>query len=72
MAKMTELFAGDVISAISILATFHDGGKLRAKDALQASKAFAPVQKVFNQKGESIFTFNNGAVFSDIHGMGEA
>ena len=40
LASMTELFGGDVAQAVSVLATFCDGGEVLVKNALFASPSF--------------------------------
>lgn len=48
---MSEMFGSDITPAISILATFCDGGKILATEALNKSKAFAPVKTYFDSLG---------------------
>jgi len=65
-AKTTEIFGGDVKAAISILATFYDGGTLHVKNAIKISSALKPVNDYFiQQKIDPVYVFNNGAIFSD-------
>ena len=62
---MTELFGGDVAQAVSVLATFCDGGEVLVKNALIKSPAFQKVQAKLHPDRKLVYEFNNSAIFVD-------
>jgi hypothetical protein len=65
LSNITEIFGGDVSHAISILATFCDGGPVLVKNALDISKSFSKVRESMERRShiQHIFEFNNSAMF---------
>jgi len=45
LAKITEMFGGDVARSVTILATFCDGGPVKVKNALSVSASFNTIAK---------------------------